>query len=315
MPAHDAHRHPRVRRQRSPGDEAAADRGALGRLRRLDGALDGRPPARGPGQVAPDARGVELLAQGADHGPYHLQAILPETDQDNLTFTRSLPIEQATDPASGILIAYEMNGEPLGRDHGAPFRLIVPHWYAVASVKWLKRLDVLTEPYTGEFQTGHYIYEWPDRPHEPVSSDARARPHHRPAARLDPRPGDVHRPGQGLVGHRSRHPRRGQPDRRGRLAARAARSRDQATTTGRTGASPGTRSASAATPCGRGRPTPPATCNPRCPRGTGSATATTPSRSSTSTGPEHAPRGTPRNHRRPAPRPKGRTPRPTRRDR
>jgi DMSO/TMAO reductase YedYZ molybdopterin-dependent catalytic subunit len=61
-----------------------------------------------------------------------------------------------------------MNGEPLGLDHGAPFRLIVPHWYAVASVKWLMRIDVLTEPYTGEFQTGHYIYEWPDRAHEPV---------------------------------------------------------------------------------------------------------------------------------------------------
>src|SRR3712207_8230316 len=30
------------------------------------------------------------------------------------------------------------------------------------------RIDVLTEPYTGEFQTGHYVYEWPDRPAEPV---------------------------------------------------------------------------------------------------------------------------------------------------
>lgn len=120
-------------------------------------------------EVEPSADGIELLATGADHGPYHLQAILPETDQDNLTFTRALPLSQATDPDSGILIAYEMNGQPLGRDHGAPFRLIVPHWYAVASVKWLERLDVLTDPYTGEFQTGHYIYEWPDQPHEPVT--------------------------------------------------------------------------------------------------------------------------------------------------
>jgi len=119
--------------------------------------------------VEPAAGGIELLATGADHGPYHLQAILPETDQDNLTFTRALPLAQATDPASGILIAYEMNGKALGRDHGAPFRLIVPHWYAVASVKWLHRLDVLTEAYTGEFQTGHYIYQWPDKPHEPVT--------------------------------------------------------------------------------------------------------------------------------------------------
>ena len=110
-----------------------------------------------------------MLAQGTDHGPYHLQAILPETDQDNLSFIRSLPLALASDPTSGILVAYEMNGRPLGRDHGAPFRLIVPHWYAVASVKWLKRLDVLTEPYTGEFQTGHYMYQWPDRPQEPVT--------------------------------------------------------------------------------------------------------------------------------------------------
>src|SRR5829696_5962692 len=120
-------------------------------------------------KVDPSAHGIELLAQGADHGPYHLKAILPETDQDDLTFTRALPLAQATDPASGILIAYEMNGQPLEPDHGAPFRLIVPHWYAVASVKWLERLDVLTELHTGEFQTGHYMYQWPDRPHEPVS--------------------------------------------------------------------------------------------------------------------------------------------------
>jgi hypothetical protein len=35
-------------------------------------------------------------------------------------------------------------------------------------VKWLKRIDVATEPYTGEFQTGQYIYQWADQPHEPV---------------------------------------------------------------------------------------------------------------------------------------------------
>ena len=71
-------------------------------------------------------------------------------------------------PAADILVAYEMNGEPLNADHGAPFRLIVPHWYGVASVKWLARIEVVTEPYQGEFQTSHYMYEWPDRPHEPV---------------------------------------------------------------------------------------------------------------------------------------------------
>ena len=59
-------------------------------------------------------------------------------------------------------------------DHGAPFRLIVPHWYGVASVKWLSRMTS-SPSRIGEFQTGHYVFEWPDRAHEPVRSCASAR--------------------------------------------------------------------------------------------------------------------------------------------
>ena len=153
--------------------------------------------------------------------------MLAETDKDDLTFVRALPLAHAADPAAEILIAYAMNGEPLGLDHGAPFRLIVPHWYAVASVKWLKRIDVLTEPYSGEFQTGHYMYEWPDRPHEAVSLM-------RVRARItDPAPGSTISRGthararQGLVGNRTRHAGRRQPHRRRRLAPGAGSSRPQ----------------------------------------------------------------------------------------
>src|ERR671921_890759 len=119
-------------------------------------------------QARPVANGVDVRFEGADHGSYHLPPVLPETSRDDLTFVRALPLALATDPGAEILIAYEMNGEPLGPDHGAPFRIVVPHWYAVASVKWLTRIDVLTERYTGEFQTGHYMYEWSDRPPETV---------------------------------------------------------------------------------------------------------------------------------------------------
>ena len=120
-------------------------------------------------QARPSADGVDLRVEGADHGAYHLTPILADTDKDDLTFVRALPLAHAADPAAEILIAYEMNGEPLTADHGAPFRLVVPHWYAVASVKWLKHIDVLTEPYSGEFQTGHYMYQWPDREDEAVT--------------------------------------------------------------------------------------------------------------------------------------------------
>jgi DMSO/TMAO reductase YedYZ molybdopterin-dependent catalytic subunit len=120
-------------------------------------------------QAKPAAEGVEVRLAGADHGPYLLQPVLADTDPSDLTFEQSLTLAHATDPQAEILIAYEMNGEPLNPDHGAPFRLIVPQLYGVASVKWLKHIDVLTEPYVGEFETGHYMYEWADRPHEPVT--------------------------------------------------------------------------------------------------------------------------------------------------
>jgi DMSO/TMAO reductase YedYZ molybdopterin-dependent catalytic subunit len=120
-------------------------------------------------QARPAAEGVEVRFTGADHGSYLLHPVLRNIDASDLTFVRSLTLALATDPQAEILIAYEMNGEPLNPDHGAPFRLIVPHWYGVASVKWLKHIDVLTEPYVGEFETGHYMYQWADRPQEPVT--------------------------------------------------------------------------------------------------------------------------------------------------
>jgi hypothetical protein len=44
--------------------------------------------------------------------------------------------------------------------HGYPLRVIVPGWYAVASVKWLAEIKVIGEPFQGHYQTGTYFYEW-----------------------------------------------------------------------------------------------------------------------------------------------------------
>src|SRR5438270_698896 len=120
-------------------------------------------------QAKPTAEGVEVRFTGADHGSYLLHPVLKNIDASDLTFERSLTLADVTDPDAEILIAYEMNGEVLNPDHGAPFRLIVPHWYGVASVKWLSHIDVLTEPFVGEFETGHYMYQWADRPAERVT--------------------------------------------------------------------------------------------------------------------------------------------------
>ena len=44
------------------------------------------------------------------------------------------------------------------REHGFPVRAIVPGWYAMASVKWLQRIIVTDQPFTGYYQTLDYAY-------------------------------------------------------------------------------------------------------------------------------------------------------------
>ena len=61
-------------------------------------------------QARPATNGVEVKFEGADHGRYQ--------QYGDLTFVRSLALEHATDAVAEILIAYEMNGEPLNADHG-----------------------------------------------------------------------------------------------------------------------------------------------------------------------------------------------------
>src|SRR2546421_6049689 len=134
-------------------------------------------------RAKPHPTGVEVRFAGADHGSYILNPVLKNIDASDLSFERWWTLAHAADPSAEILIAYEMSGEPLSPDHGSPFRLIVPHWYGVASVKWLKRIEILTEPFVGEFESGHYMYQWHDRPAERVTVM-------RPRARItDPSPG------------------------------------------------------------------------------------------------------------------------------
>jgi len=72
-------------------------------------------------------------------------------------FPRSLPIQTALHPDTLLVTA--MNGRPLPLEHGGPLRLLVPGWYGMASVKWLVRLEALTEPFTGHFQTERYVID------------------------------------------------------------------------------------------------------------------------------------------------------------
>jgi len=49
------------------------------------------------------------------------------------------------DDLQRALLAVRMNGAPLPRDHGAPVRLIVPGWYGCVCIKWIDRVELVTD--------------------------------------------------------------------------------------------------------------------------------------------------------------------------
>ena len=88
---------------------------------------------------------VEIVFTGADRG-YQGDVL-----QD---YQRSLRIADAMRPE--VLLAYEMNGRPLEPQHGFPVRLLVPGWYGMTSVKWLRTIEVVTQPFDGFQQAEAY---------------------------------------------------------------------------------------------------------------------------------------------------------------
>jgi DMSO/TMAO reductase YedYZ molybdopterin-dependent catalytic subunit len=74
---------------------------------------------------------------------------------------RPMPVAKAL---RDVLLAYEMNDEPLLPDHGHPVRLIVPHWIGVSSIKWVGRIEVSDQPLFSPWNTQFYRLFGPGYP-------------------------------------------------------------------------------------------------------------------------------------------------------
>lgn len=92
---------------------------------------------------------VEVILEGHDQGKIGAPGPAGE-----IPFARSLPLDKALQPET--LLAWQMNGAALPPAHGFPVRAIIPGWYGMASVKWLKRIVVTDRPFEGYFQTFSY---------------------------------------------------------------------------------------------------------------------------------------------------------------
>ncbi|GAA3921481.1 sulfite oxidase [Actinoplanes auranticolor] len=97
--------------------------------------------------VLPAGLDANFVSGGVDLGPVR----------------RPLPVRKAL---HDVLLAYEMNGEPLPADHGHPVRLIVPGWIGIASIKWLGSIEVSDVPLFSPWNTRFYRLFGPDHPTE-----------------------------------------------------------------------------------------------------------------------------------------------------
>ncbi|MEU1474582.1 sulfite oxidase [Streptomyces sp. NPDC005760] len=94
-----------------------------------------------------EADAVDVVCTGADHG------VERGVEQD---YQRALPLAVANGTEPEVLVAHRMNGAPLPPQHGRPLRLVVPGWYGMAHVKWLREITVTDTPFTGFQQAVAY---------------------------------------------------------------------------------------------------------------------------------------------------------------
>ncbi len=63
-----------------------------------------------------------------------------------------------------VMLAYELDGQPLPREHGAPVRVVIPEMYGYKNVKWVERIELVAGPGSGYWeQRGYDADAWVGR--------------------------------------------------------------------------------------------------------------------------------------------------------
>ncbi|XP_035427515.1 sulfite oxidase, mitochondrial [Cygnus atratus] len=89
-------------------------------------------------------------------GEWHVCFEGLDADAGGAPYGASIPYGRAVSPAADVLLAYEMNGEELPRDHGFPVRVVVPGVVGARSVKWLRRVAVSPAESPSHWQQNDY---------------------------------------------------------------------------------------------------------------------------------------------------------------
>jgi len=79
-------------------------------------------------------------------------------DQDEVgnQYCCSFPFDKAVDPFGDVILAYEMNGEPIPRSHGYPVRAIIPGHAGARNCKFLERVTITDQACKGDSNWKQY---------------------------------------------------------------------------------------------------------------------------------------------------------------
>jgi sulfite oxidase len=105
------------------------------------------------------ARLADVLTAAGVHldDGLHVAFAAPDVAQEAVpvqSYGSSIPLPKAT--SAEVLLAWQMNSEPLPRAHGGPVRVVVPGYIGARSVKWVTAITVQPVPSQNYFQALDY---------------------------------------------------------------------------------------------------------------------------------------------------------------
>ncbi|KAF9209063.1 hypothetical protein BGZ49_006472 [Haplosporangium sp. Z 27] len=83
---------------------------------------------------------------------FHVSFEADDHVHEDTCYGSSIPFRKAMDPFGDVILAYEMNGQPLTREHGSPIRVIVPGFIGARSVKYLQKIIIQPEESNSFYQ-------------------------------------------------------------------------------------------------------------------------------------------------------------------
>jgi DMSO/TMAO reductase YedYZ molybdopterin-dependent catalytic subunit len=97
--------------------------------------------------------GVRFRDLLASAGPHASGTVLEFVSAES-PYVDTLTLKQAM--LHDAMLAYEMDGKPLAREHGAPVRVVIPEMYGYKNVKWVERIVVTDHVSPGYWEQRGY---------------------------------------------------------------------------------------------------------------------------------------------------------------